>query len=175
MTVAPAQLISALVIDDNAHMRVLLRGLLMGLGVRKVVEASDAGDAFEVLETQVFDFILCDVHMIGLDGIEFTQMLRRAERQPNRYTPVIMVSGHSTRAKVAAARDAGADWFLVKPIAAASIQEKMNAVLNRRRPIVHARLYVGPCRRLGEHNNSYIGPRRRLDDEVVPIVDSWTY
>jgi CheY-like chemotaxis protein len=155
--------LKALVVEDNPHMRTLLRTLLAGLGVAEVLEASDGGRAFAVLETAQPDFVLTDLSMEPVDGIAFTYELRNSHRSPNPYLPVIMVTGHTERERVLAARDAGVTELLAKPVTARNLFLRIAEIVERPRAFVRCASYFGPDRR--RHNDAfYLGPFRRHED-----------
>jgi CheY-like chemotaxis protein len=108
--------LKALVVEDNVHMRALLRSLLTALGMKHVYEAANGTDAFELLREKRPDLVLSDLTMKPMDGIAFTRKVRLSEDSPNPYVPIIMITGHTERHKVEEARDAGVTEFLAKPI-----------------------------------------------------------
>ncbi len=107
-----------LVIDDNAHMRRILRTLLHGFGTREVYEAEDGAAGLEAFTHYVPDIILTDWVMPIFDGLELTQMIRQPGANANPYVPIIMLTGHSEKKRIMNARDAGVTEFLAKPISA---------------------------------------------------------
>ncbi len=155
--------ICVLVVDDNHHMRSLIKELLKAIGVNNVLEAADPTDAFEILRTNPIDLLLVDFSMPMIDGVEFVQMIRNSADSPNPFIPVIMVTGHSERSKVMAARDAGVNEFLVKPINARNLLSRLQSVVENPRPFVKVANYFGPDRRRGA-NPKHEGPWRRRDD-----------
>lgn len=155
--------ITVMVVDDNSHMRSLLKELLKSIGVNEIREAADPGDAFEMMRTSPIDVLLVDLSMPMIDGVEFVQMIRTSDDSPNKFLPIIMVTGHSERSKVEAARDAGVNEFLVKPINAKSLLMRFQSVINTPRPFIKSSEYFGPDRRRGQVDN-YDGPWRRKED-----------
>ncbi len=155
--------ISVMIVDDNHHMRSLIKELLKAIGISSVMEASDPTEAFEVLRTNPIDLLLVDFSMPMIDGVEFVQMLRNSADSPNPFIPIIMVTGHSERSKVMAARDAGVNEFLVKPINAKSLLSRLQSVVENPRPFIKVANYFGPDRRRGT-NSKHEGPWRRRDD-----------
>src|ERR1700679_2061738 len=121
MSNAGLEHLKALIVEDNAHMRVLLRSLLQALGIGTVFESSDGASGFAELRDRRPDFVLTDLSMKPVDGIEFTRRIRLGKDSPNPYLPIIMVTGHTERARVEAARDAGVTEFLAKPITTQSL------------------------------------------------------
>jgi len=153
----------ALVIEDNAHMRTLLRSLMHALGVKQVIECADGAMGYEELRAKRPDFVLTDLSMKPIDGIEFTKMVRTAKDSPNPYVPIIMVTGHTERARVEAARDAGVTEFLAKPITAQNLFLRITEIVEHPRSFVRCDTYFGPDRRR-HHDETYPGPFRRQDD-----------
>jgi CheY-like chemotaxis protein len=155
--------VSALILDDNAHMRGLLRAILSSFNVRQVEEASDALDALQVLRNATLDMAFVDFRLTGLDGLEFCRLVRTASDSPNPYLPIIMVTAYSERSRVLGAINAGVDEFLVKPVRAVDVASRLNAVIERRRPFVRSADYFGPDRRRRK-DPKYRGPLRRSSD-----------
>ena len=149
-----------LVVDDNAHMRRILRTLLHGFGAREVHEAENGSAGLEAFTRYMPDIVLTDWAMPVFDGLELTQMIRRPEANANPYAPIIMLTGHSEKKRVVAARDAGVTEFLAKPISAKSLYQRILNVVANPRPFIKTSSYFGPDRR--RHvNPNYIGPERR--------------
>ena len=96
-----------LVIDDNAHMRRILRTLLHGFGARDVYEAEDGAAGLEAFTHYMPDIVLTDWAMPIFDGLELAQMIRQPGANANPYVPIIMLTGHSEKKRVVSARDAG--------------------------------------------------------------------
>ncbi len=157
------QALQVLLVDDNQHMRAITSAVLQSAGVRTVREASDGGAALEVLRDQAVDLAIVDFNMFPLDGVEFTRLVRNSPDSANPYLPIIMMTGHSEKSRVVEARDAGVTEFVVKPITAKAILERMNAVIYKPRPFVKTDGYFGPDRRRNA-SKTYKGPYRRSTD-----------
>ncbi|HEY2836179.1 MAG TPA: response regulator [Rhizomicrobium sp.] len=155
--------LKVLVVEDNQHMRILLRSLLNSLGIREVHEASSGEFALELLKEKKCDLVLTDLAMKPMDGLQLTRELRQSERSPNPFLPIIMITGHTEKSRVEAARDAGITEFLAKPITPQSLFARIAEIVERPRAFVRSDNYFGPDRRRKaiEH---YAGPWRRHDD-----------
>jgi CheY-like chemotaxis protein len=149
-----------LVIDDNAHMRRILRTLLHGFGARDVYEAEDGATGLEAFTHYVPDIIICDWAMPIFDGLELTQMIRQPGANANPYIAIIMMTGHSEKKRVTAARDAGVTEFLAKPISAKALHQRILSIVANPRPFIRTKTYFGPDRRRNVNSN-YTGPERR--------------
>lgn len=148
-----------LVVDDNKHMRALVKGILHALGTRNVHEAGDGADAFKELRHFPADIIICDWNMSPLDGLDFVRLVRTAKDSPNPFVPIIMLTGHTEMARVVEARDAGVHEFLAKPISAKGLYSRIKAIIDRPRPFVRTGTYFGPDRR--RRQVEYKGRERR--------------
>jgi len=155
--------VTPLVLDDNAHMRGVLRAILVSFGMRRVEEAADCNEALGVVARGEIDLAFIDLKLCGLDGIDFCRQIRRAPDSPNPFLPIIMVTAYSERSRVLDAVNAGVDEFLVKPIRAVDVANRMNAVIERRRPFIDVPGYFGPERRRRSEPR-YNGPWRRAAD-----------
>jgi two-component system chemotaxis response regulator CheY len=155
--------LKALVVEDNQHMRALLRALMNALGITTIYEATNGDDAFDILRNLKPDLILTDLSMKPINGIEFTLQVRNAASSPNPYIPIIMITGHTERHRVEAARDAGVTEFLAKPITAQSLFSRVGEIVDHPRPFVKCADYFGPDRRR-HRSDDYSGPFRRRED-----------
>lgn len=97
--------------DDPLQLRVAAR-LLKSLGHTGAL-ANNGQVALDLLERQAFDLVLLDLRMPVLDGLETLSRLRRRTRQ----LPVVLISGDDLEADWAFYRQAGADDYLLKPLA----------------------------------------------------------
>ena len=153
-----------LLVEDNEHMRALLRTLLKAMGIRRIVECTEGSEALRQLPTVKPDFILTDFSMAPMDGLYFTRAIRRLPDESECVIPVIMVTGHTERRRIEAARDAGVSEILAKPVTAAALFQRIEEIVLRPRPFVRSPEYCGPCRRR-QAKPDYAGPWRRATDE----------
>ncbi len=101
---------SILVVDDEENMRHMLAAMLSKAGY--VVEtASDGKDALAKVTSGSYDYILCDIKMPVMDGMEFLKTARDMLGQ----TTVIMMSAYGTIDLAVEAMKLGAYDFISKP------------------------------------------------------------
>src|SRR5713226_10752119 len=125
-----------LLCDDNPHMRRILRTLLHSFGAREVYESEDGATALEMYTHYIPDIVITDWAMPIFDGLELTQMVRQPGANANPYVAIIMLTGHSEKKRVTAARDAGITEFLAKPISAKALYERIvNVVRSEERRV----------------------------------------
>jgi two-component system chemotaxis response regulator CheY len=65
-----------LIVDDNDHMRRLLRGILEGLGIVHIQDLENAVVALNQCRLNIPDIIITDMMMTPIDGLEFARLLR---------------------------------------------------------------------------------------------------
>jgi DNA-binding response OmpR family regulator len=87
-------------------------------------------------------------------------MIRQPGANANPYVPIIMMTGHSEKKRVTAARDAGVTEFLAKPISAKALHQRILNIVANPRPFIKTKTYFGPDRRRSV-SSSYSGPERR--------------
>lgn len=148
-----------LIIDDNSYMRSIIKTLLKGFSVRRILEAADAVEGFEEFQKTHIDIIIIDYVLDTLDGIEFVQLVRNAKDSPNSHVPMIMLTAHSERSQVERARDAGVTEFLCKPICASDLYARIISVIERPRSFVRSKTFFGPDRR--RRNDTVTGDEER--------------
>ncbi|WP_319533574.1 response regulator [uncultured Cohaesibacter sp.] len=152
-----------LVVEDNAHMRRVLRTLINGFGAREVSEAEDGATGLELFQSTQPDIVITDWFMPIFSGIELTRMMRNRDSSANPTVPIIMLTGHSEKKKVVDARDAGVTEFLCKPISANALYARVANCLVNPRPFIKAAGYYGPDRRRFA-NPLYKGSERRAGE-----------
>ena len=168
----PLSAVRVLLVDDNQHMRSIVATVLAGVGVQHLRECCDGAEGLDALRQWPADMAIVDFQMSPIDGVEFTRLVRNATDSPNPFLPIIMLTGHAARARVEEARDAGVTEFVVKPVTARAILDRINAVIQRPRPFVRTVDYFGPDRRRRQ-DPEFKGPwRRKGDDSRIGTDDA---
>jgi two-component system, chemotaxis family, chemotaxis protein CheY len=104
-----------LVVDDASLVRLYYRSTLEAAGF-KVEEAMNGIEALEKLLDKPVDFLIVDVNMPQMDGVTFLTQLRQ-NAATVAWIPALITSTESGQHDFEAARTAGANYYLVKPIA----------------------------------------------------------
>jgi CheY-like chemotaxis protein len=162
MTVGLAVL-DILVIDDNAQMRTIIGTVLAAAGARKLHYAPDGRRGLGAVQSREIDVVFVDFEMPVMNGLAFLSELR-SMNSAERFTPVIMLTGHSDLTRIVAARDRGVNELLGKPVTAKSILTRLNTVIMSPRPFIQSPDYFGPDRRRRPAGPDYQGERRRAGD-----------
>lgn len=132
-----------LVVDDDLAIRKLLSKVLQTSGFEPVL-AKNGEEALELVSKDIFQLILLDVTMPGLDGFQVIQRIRRK----NITTPIMVVSGRSEDFDALYGLEIGADDYIIKPFNPIVLGAKVKALI-RRNQIVDSKdesdaLVVGP-------------------------------
>jgi CheY-like chemotaxis protein len=116
-----------LIVDDVPEILLLLRKLVARMGYQ-VEMATGAREALAVLRAKRIDLLLTDWAMPGMNGGELIEALKRDERLS--HIPTVVLTGHDTEIERSAARLAGCDRFLVKPIKRDELQSVISELLS---------------------------------------------
>ena len=115
-----------LIVDDSKAMRTFLQHLATELSFQ-TEQAEDGRDGLNKLikndPREPFDVALVDWDMPNMNGLELVQSVRR--NKDFNSLKMMMVTTQNTMERVAAALEAGADDFLMKPVTKESLEEKL--------------------------------------------------
>ncbi|CCQ75407.1 response regulator [Magnetospira sp. QH-2] len=160
--------VSIMIVDDNSHMLSLYKTLLRTFRCRKIHQANNGAQAYSRMKDLTApDILITNWYMPVLDGVELTRAIRTMADSPNPFLPIIMISGFAEEEHITAARDAGVNEFLVKPISAKVFCSRLNNVIRAPRPFVRTQAFFGPDRRR-KASILYTGPERRSFELEVP-------
>jgi two-component system cell cycle response regulator DivK len=102
-----------LVVEDNALNLELASELLTGAG-HTVLQARSAEEGLRLARTEALDLILLDVRLPGMDGLAAVRVLKRDAA--TRHIPTVAMTAQAMRGDEEAARAAGFDAYVTKPI-----------------------------------------------------------
>jgi two-component system CAI-1 autoinducer sensor kinase/phosphatase CqsS len=126
-----------LIVEDNPVSRVLLKAMLETYGL-SVLQAEDGRKALEILEKQSVDLMVMDNEMPIMNGMEASELIRSGglsgELAHCSQIPIIMLTGYTDETHVAAARSAGINCHLGKPIQKAELVRAMTELLAAVKP-----------------------------------------
>jgi CheY-like chemotaxis protein len=102
-----------LVVDDNPTNMKLVSDLLQFEGYR-ILNASDAESAHEIVRNTPPDLILMDIALPGMDGLTLTRLLKTGDA--TRHIVIVALTAFAMKGDDARAREAGCDGYITKPI-----------------------------------------------------------
>lgn len=113
-----------LIVDDSS----IIRNFLKKVVVDKydVTPVSGGADAIEVIPTKKIDLILLDLMMPGIDGFGVLEYLK----QNNITTPVVIISGDTTKESIDRAFTYNVVDMIGKPFSEKAIMDKINRILD---------------------------------------------
>ena len=141
------QQLNVLVVDDNAFMRNMVRGLLGTIGVKKTLEASDGIGALEMIRQATPDIVVLDWEMPLLNGPELVRIVRSPGVFPVPDIPIIMLTAHGERWRILESVKLGVNEFLCKPVSAKALLDRLISILLKPRASVKLGDYYGPAPR----------------------------
>jgi two-component system chemotaxis response regulator CheY len=103
-----------LIIEDASLVRRYYRDIIGSAGF-EIDEALNGLEALEKLMIRPVDLLIVDINMPKMDGLTFLKTLR-IQAAPIASIPALMISTEAAAADIAAARAAGANFYLVKPV-----------------------------------------------------------
>ncbi|CCQ75211.1 response regulator [Magnetospira sp. QH-2] len=175
MAVYDLETVSVFLVEDNDFMRFTMEDLLRQLGFRNIVAAKNGEAAIEYFKTMRVghqavggtnvDIVITDLVMTPINGLLLLRWLRSAKESPNRFMPVLMISGAADRKYVESCRDMGVTEFLAKPYSVGSVYKKILEVIDYPRPFVMTNTYFGPDRRRQRYGSAPGGDERRATEE----------
>ena len=129
--------IRILIVDDMLTIRQMVSAELQRLGFSKVREANDGHIAYDLVRTEndkktPFDLIISDWNMPNLTGIELLKRVRGDAS--TKATPFILLTSEGEREQVTEAILAGVSQYIVKPFAAKTLLDKLEAAWTKHHP-----------------------------------------
>ena len=134
--------IHALIVEDMAVQQTTLRGQLALLGISQVDVAANADDAYRFIRSRRYGLILCDFNLNArTDGQQLFELVREQNLLPADCL-FFMITAESSYASVAAASEHHPDAYLLKPVTASDIEDRLKAMLDKREALlpINARL-----------------------------------
>jgi two-component system chemotaxis response regulator CheY len=122
--------VHAMIIDDHQMTRHIIKKLLERTHIETMIEASSGESALEMLAENNIDpdVIICDMHMDGMDGIEFLRKLRSSKGSLNHNKPVLILTADKSEHLHEKVREAGGSKLLNKPISAEDLNLEISLV-----------------------------------------------
>jgi two-component system chemotaxis response regulator CheY len=118
-----------LIVDDFSTMRRIVRGLLKEMGCNNAEEAEDGSVALNMLKAQKFDFIVSDINMPKMNGFELLKAVK--DDDSLKHIPVLMVTAEARKEDIVLAAQSGAAGYIVKPFTKATLEEKVQKIMQK--------------------------------------------
>ena len=131
-------MVNVLVVDDDKHVRYLLREVLE-LSHYTVFEAKSGEHALEFFDSEHVDLVILDNMMPGMNGYELTRALRASDER----LPILMISAKQLTDDRKRGFAAGIDDFMTKPLDPEELSLRVKALLRRARIESERQLKIG--------------------------------
>lgn len=165
------ELSTILFVDDNQMTLEIMSSVFYGFGAKDRIKCTSLEEAKHILIAQRVDLLFLDAGFPEDGSFEFMSWLRRKAPDPVCFVPTIIISGHSTRALVRKARDAGAHFVVAKPITTGVLLNRLAWIAHEQRPFVKHEIYAGPDRRWKNKGAPPGESGRRAGDEPAQDTD----
>src|SRR5262245_37088266 len=124
----PASRRCVLVVEDDASIRELLR-LHLDLAGFAIDEAEEGRKALDRARADLYDLVLLDVMLPGLDGVSVCRAIRSGG--PNVDTPILMLTARDGESDKVLGLESGADDYLTKPFGVRELMARVGALMRR--------------------------------------------
>ncbi len=131
-------MINILIVEDDLSTRKFLEALLVTNGYN-IYTAGDGLIAWDIIEKQSVDFIICDIMMPNMDGFEFVESLRDAQYE----MPVLMLTAKTYIEDKKRGYSVGSDDYMTKPVDEEELLLKIIALLRRAKITKSKQITVG--------------------------------
>ncbi len=119
---------AVLIVEDDRAIRQVLHTPLLHAGF-KVAEARSVKDALKCMRSGVFDAVLLEMLLPGMDGMEICRVAQKDHPR----LPIIVVTRQDNEDRIVEALEAGADDYVVKPFNIRELMARLRAIIRRKR------------------------------------------
>jgi len=146
-------MVKILVVEDDRELNSSVCRYLMGCGY-EVNGAPNGLDALKLMEGKRYDLIISDIMMPLMDGFEFAESLRAADKT----TPMLFMTAKDDLRSKERGYAAGIDDYLVKPFELAELKFRVAALLRRAKIAQTQKIEIGDFKiNEEEHSATYLG------------------
>ncbi|MBQ9080695.1 MAG: response regulator transcription factor [Clostridia bacterium] len=148
-----------LIVEDDRDLNKTVCSFLSAAGY-EAVGCLGAEEAYDVMYENMFDLIISDIMMPGVDGFEFAKTVRSL----NQEIPILFMTARDDFAAKQRGFRVGIDDYMVKPIDLDELTLRIGALLRRAKIATSRTLTVGSFRMDMDEHTAY------LDDEEIPLT-----
>jgi hypothetical protein len=119
-----------LLVEDNEFNRIVAVDTLTEfLGGIHIEIAGDGKEAIEKLQQSVYDIVLMDIQMPGMDGYDATKFIRTSTNAPLNKIPILAMTANATREEIEKCKECGMNGHVPKPFVPDMLFRKMSELL----------------------------------------------
>jgi len=149
-----------LVVEDDSDLNKTVCSFLNHSGY-EAVGCLDANEAYDALYKDMFDIIVSDIMMPGVDGFEFVKTVREL----NEEIPILFMTARDDIASKQRGFRIGVDDYMVKPIDLDELFLRIGALLRRAKIAKSRRIEIGSFVMDADEHTAY------LNDEEIPMTN----
>lgn len=161
-----------LLLERGQHNLDILGQIAKGFGAGNLQRCLSIQEAKDVLVRKPVDLVIAEPELDGEDGLDLVRWLRKSPLEPNRFTSIALIMGHTSVARIGQARDCGANTVVAKPLKPAVLLSRILWLGRDHRPFVEGDAYAGPDRRFKNTGVPIGTDGRRSTDRDTPIGDA---
>lgn len=120
----------ALLIDDSAIMRMMLKSILKQVDITDIVEAGNGLEGIQALTAGQFQVVFLDLHMPQMDGASFLKEVRAKPEYAS--LPIVVVSSDTESGQVEELKRLGATTYITKPFRVENLRQALESILPKR-------------------------------------------
>ena len=140
-----------LVVEDDKELNRTMCGFLNQNGF-EAVGALNANEAYDAMYGNIFDLIVSDIMMPGIDGYEFAKTVREL----NQEIPILFVTARDDFESKRKGFRAGIDDYMVKPIDLEELVLRMEALMRRSQIASNKKIEIGSLVLDAEEHAAYV-------------------
>lgn len=149
-----------LVVEDDKELNKTVCSFLIQSGY-EATGCLNATDAYDALEESMFDLIVSDIMMPGIDGYEFASSVREL----NEDIPILFMTARDDIASKQRGFRIGVDDYMVKPIDLDELFLRIGALLRRAKIAANRKLEIGSFVMDADEHTAYLG------EEEIPMTN----
>ncbi len=139
--------LSVILFDQHRESRQLVRDMLITTGVMDVRESGNIDDLLDKLRIKQADLVLMELPDDSKAGVAIVRAIRNPQKSPAPKVAITVITGLTDKKRVLAARDAGVNDFIAKPVSADSLHKRLARLVENPQEFVENDAYFGPDRR----------------------------
>lgn len=159
--------VTTLVVDRDRYTRSLVCQMLRGFGVGGVESLESGEAARKYVQDNFVDLCIVEANLPDMSGADFIRWVRREQKEPVRFMPILVLTGYTQLRMISDVRDAGANIVVRKPVSAQILFDRVGWIAKTPRSYIETSDYVGPDRRFRELTPPG-GEYRRETDAPLP-------
>lgn len=122
-----------IIIEDSSFARLVLSNYMHDFGYTNVDYPEDGAEGWELIaeslvDDEPYDVVITDLNMPGLDGLELIKRIKSDPGSAN--LKILVISAEAEQAVIDNVLNAGAQKFLVKPVAKNDLKEAIESIIS---------------------------------------------